>query len=291
MCGIRKSSLKTITYALMISLFFIVMVSGCRGKKAEITPELASSAEAMFREGEKYLKKDPERSRLYFRQVIDSFPQSFYAQQSKLAIADSYFRKGDAANMILAASEYREFINLFPFSPSTPYAQYQIAMTFYKKIYSPGRDQTKTQQALEEFKKVLTNYPTSDEAKETQEKILDCEDKLASHAFQIGLHYYKVGSYRAAIIRLREILTAYPNYSGLEQVYYYLGASFYGGKNYPQSSSFFTKLISDYPQSKFAKKARKKLYEIEKKTKEAEKKAPQKKNGNRKSAGAFHEKS
>lgn len=275
----------------MISLFFIVMVSGCRGKKTEISPELTSSPEAMFREGEKYLKKDPERARLYFRQVIDSFPQSFYAQQSKLAIADSYFRKGDGANMILAASEYREFINLFPFSPSTPYAQYQIAMTFYKKIYSPGRDQTKTQQALEEFKKVLTNYPTSDEAKETQEKILDCEDKLASHAFQIGLHYYKIGSYRAAIIRLREILTAYPNYSGLEQVYFYLGASFYGGKNYPQSSSFFTKLISDYPQSKFAKKARKKLEEIEKKIKEAEKKAPIKKNGNRKSAGAFHEKS
>ncbi len=290
MRGIRKSSWNTIICAFLISLFCILLVSGCRGKKAEISPELANSAETMFREGEKYLKKDPERARLYFRQVIDSFPQSFYAQQSKLAIADSYFRKRDEANMILAASEYREFINLFPFSPSAPYAQFQIAMTYYKKIYSPGRDQTKTQQALEEFKKVLTNYPTSEEAKEAQEKILDCEDKLAEHAFQIGLHYYKVGSYRAAIIRLREILTAYPNYSGLERVYYYLGASFYKGKNYSQSSSFFTKLITDYPQSKFAKKAKKKLEEIEKKIKEAEKKAPPKKNGDRQSAGAFHEK-
>ena len=89
----------------MISLFCIAMLSGCRGKKTEISTELANSAEAMFREGEKYLKKDPERARLYFRQVIDSFPQSFYAQQSKLAIADSYFRKSDIAKMILAACE------------------------------------------------------------------------------------------------------------------------------------------------------------------------------------------
>ena len=91
--------------------------------KDEITPSLMND-----------VKKDPEKARLYFRQVIDSFPKSFYAQQAKLAIADSYFKKGGEGNMILAASEYREFISLFPYSPSAPRAQYQIAMTYYKKM-------------------------------------------------------------------------------------------------------------------------------------------------------------
>lgn len=277
MCGIGKNPQKAITRILIISLLCIGIISGCKQKKTEITPEIASSSEAMYKQGEKYMKKDPERARLYFRQVLETFPKDFYAQQAKLAIADTYYQKGDEASLILAASEYREFISLFPFSPSAPYAQYRIAMTYYRKIYSPGRDQTKTHQALEEFKKVLTNYPESEEAKDAQEKILDCENKLAAHTFQIGLHYYKVGSVRAAIIRLREILTKYPNHSRMDKVYFYLGASFLKGKNPEQSSSFFTKLITDYPQSKFAKKARKKLKEIDKLRKEAEKKPPPKK--------------
>jgi len=273
----RQSSFMKITSAITVSILCILIISGCKTKKPVIEPEIASSEEALFRQGEKYVKKDPERARLYFRQVIDSFPKGFYAQQAQLAIADSYFQKGDEANMILAASEYREFIKYYGFSPSAPYAQYQVAMTYYKKILGPGRDQSKTLLAVEEFKKVLTNYPTSEEAKQAQEKILECEERLAAHAFQIGRHYYKVGAYRASISRLREILTTYPSFSMMDRVYFFLGASYFKGKLAPQSVSYFTKLVSDYPQSKFAKKAQKYLEEIEKMRKEAEKKAPPKK--------------
>ncbi len=277
MIGKRKSSFVNITSAFTVCILFILIISGCKTQKPVIEPEVASSEESLYREGEKYIKKDPERARLYFRQVIDSFPKGFYAQQAKLAIADSYFQKGDEANMILAASEYRDFIARFPFSPSAPYAQYQLAMTFYKKILNPGRDQSKTQLALEEFKLILTKYPASDEAKQAQEKILECEERMAAHAFQIGRHYYKVGAYRASISRLREILTTYPNFPMMDKVYFFLGASYFKGKLIPQSVSYFTKLVSDYPQSKFAKKAQKYLKETEKIRKEAEKKAPPKK--------------
>src|SRR4030066_404246 len=117
-------------------------------KPVEIAPEIAASDEALYKAGQEIMKKDAEKARLYFRQVIDSFPKSFYAQRAKLAIADSYFEKGDESSMILAASEYREFIQLYPYSPSASYAQYRIAMTFFRKALKPGRDQTKTNQAF-----------------------------------------------------------------------------------------------------------------------------------------------
>ncbi len=254
-------------YTLVLTIFLLcLMVSfGCRGKKTEISPDIASSDEALFKLGEKFIKKDPEKARLYLRQVIDSFPKSFYAQQAKLAIADSYFKKGDEGSMILAASEYREFISLFPFSPSAPYAQYQIAMTYFKKVLKPGRDQTKTKQALAEFKKVVTNYELSEEAKPAQEKILDCEERLAEHTLYIGEHYYKVRAFKASVSRLTEILTGYPNFSKMDRVYFYLGDSYYKWKKVNQSIPYFTKLISDFPQSKFAEKAKERLEEIEKK--------------------------
>ncbi len=243
--------------------FLILFFSwGCRGKKVEIAPEIAGSDEALFKAGQEIVKKDPEKARLYFRQVIDSFPKSFYAQRAKLAIADSYFNKGDEGSMILAAAEYREFIQLYPYSPSASYARYQIAMTFFKKALKPGRDQTKTHQALAEFKRVVTDYPLSEEAKLAQEKIKECEERLAAHYFTIGEHYYRVYAYKAATSRLLEILTNYPNFSGMDKVYYFLADAYFKWNKVEESIPYFTKLISDYPESKYAKKAQERLDEI-----------------------------
>jgi outer membrane protein assembly factor BamD len=236
----------------------------CKEKPVEIAPEIAASDEALYKAGQEIMKKDAEKARLYFRQVIDSFPKSFYAQRAKLAIADSYFDKGDESSMILAAAEYREFIQLYPYSPSASYAQYRIAMTFFKKALKPGRDQMKTAQALIEFKKVVTNFPLSEEAKLAQEQIAACEERLATHTFIIAEHYYRVKAYRAATDRLSEILTNYPSYSRMDQVYYYLADSYYKGKQTEESIPYFTKLVTDYPESKFAKKAQARLTEINK---------------------------
>ncbi len=252
---------------LWTGISFLLLVSfllSCGGKKATINPDVASSDEQLYKLGEQYAKKDVEKARLYFRQIIDSFPKSFYAQRAKLAIADSYFNKNDEGNMIIAASEYREFISLYPYSPSASYAQYQIAMTFFKKKLKPGRDQTKTQQALTELKKIITNYPLSEEAKKTREKIKICEEYLAEHTLGIAKYYYKAHAYKAAISRLNEILNDYLEYSKMDQVYFYLGDSHFKAGQYEESVPYFTKLITDYPKSKSAKKAQNRMDEIEK---------------------------
>ena len=253
--------MKKILVLVLIGLTGLAAVS-CRAPKTEVTAPASSSDEALFKEGESYLKKDPERARLYFRQVIDSFPKSFFAQRAKLAIADSFYNDGDESNMILAASEYREFISLYPYSPSASYAQFRIALSFFDKTLKPGRDQAKTLQALGEFKKVLTLYPLSEEAQQARDKIKECEERLAEHTFTIGLFYFKQKSYKAAFSRLNEVLTNYPFYTGMSDVYYYLGESNYQMAKADQSVPFFTKLVSDYPKSEFALKAEARLKEI-----------------------------
>lgn len=249
----------------ILSLLLIFGGPACKKKSLQIDPEIASSDEALFRTGEQFIKKNPEKARLYLRQVIDSFPKSFYAQRAKLAIADSYFHQGDEGSMILAASEYRDFITNFPLSPSAPYAQLQIAVSFFKKKRKPGRDQTKTEQALLEFKRLITDYPLSDEAKEAREKVKVCEEYLAAHTLSIGKLYYKRKAYPAAISRLKDILSNYPIFSGLDEVFFFIGDSYYKMSQTEESIPYYTKLISDYPQSKFVKKAQERMEEIEKK--------------------------
>jgi len=252
---------------IIISLFAL----NCKKNEMEIDPSIASNEQALFETGQKYIKKNPEKGRLYLRQVIDAFPQSFYAQRAMLAIADSYYSKGDEGSMILAASEYREFISRFPFSPSAPYAQYRIAMSYFTKAKKPGKDQTKTKTALEEFKTLITKYPNSEEAEQANENIRKCEERLAKHSFIIAKHYHKVRAYNASIDRLQEILTKYPHFSEMDRLYFYLADSYYQSKRQEQALPYFRKLISDYPDSKMAKKATKKLEEYEETNKIPEK--------------------
>jgi outer membrane protein assembly factor BamD len=261
------STMKKVVSVAIVAFLCGFSLWNCKPKEVQIAPEIAASDEALFKAGQEYMKKDAEKARLYFRQVIDSFPKSFYAQRAKLAIADSYFQKGDEGSMILAASEYREFISLYPYSPSASYAQYQIGMTYFKNALKPGRDQTKTIQALSEFKKVVTNYPLSEEAKLAEQKIKDCEERLAGHYFTIGLLYYRVKAFKASTARLAEILTSYPNYTQMDEVYFYLADSYFKWGKKDESLPYFIKLVSDYPKSKYIKKAQKRLDEINKTTK------------------------
>ena len=259
-----KNPHRTRTLAVLLPCLLILgLAPACRKKKVEIAPDLSSSDEALYKLGEAGMKKDTEKSILYLRQVIDSFPKSFYAQRAKLLIADAYFQKGDETNMIMAAAEYREFIRTYPYSPSAAYAQYQIAMTFYKKKLKIGRDPSKTIQALAEFRKVITDFPASDQAKAAQEKIKECEERLAAHNAEIAISYCRRRAYRASISRLTEIMTTYPDYTGLGEVYHYLGESHFMMRQYDQALPFFTKVVTDYPQLKLAKTATTRLAEIE----------------------------
>jgi len=247
----------------VIGLLALWAASACSSQKTVIAPDVAASDEQLYKLGEQALKKDPEKARIYLRQVIDSFPKSFYAQRAKLAVANSYFDKGDEGSMILAAAEYRDFIHSYPFSPSASFAQYRVALTFFDKALKPGRDQTKTLQALAEFKKVATDYPLSDEAKEAQKSINDCEDRLAEHNYIIASHYYRTKAYKASVSRLRDILTNYPNFSQMDKVYFELADSYYLWKKADDSVPFFKKLVTDYPKSKYAAEAADRLKDIE----------------------------
>jgi outer membrane protein assembly factor BamD len=253
-------TLRLLSAALALLIVF-ASIPGCKKKPAQIPSEISASDEALYKLGEAEIKKNQEKAILYLRQLIDSFPKSFYAQRAKLLIADSYFKKGDEGNMILAAAEYREFIKAYPYSPSASYCQYQIALTFYKKIEKPGRDQTKTSQALDEFKKVIADYPASDQAKPAQEKIKECEERLATHYAGIGIQYAKMKIYKAAVSRLTEVMTTYPDYSRMDSVYYYIGES-YVTMAPEQARPYYTKLVTDFPKSPYVKKSTKRLKEI-----------------------------
>ena len=95
-------------------------------------------------------KKHWLTSREYFRQLMDSYPQSQYRQEAKLGKGDTYLGENSIESNILAANEFREFLSFYPTHPRADYAQYKLGMAHFRQMRSAQRDQTETRdRALE----------------------------------------------------------------------------------------------------------------------------------------------
>jgi outer membrane protein assembly factor BamD len=165
-----KNKLTLILFLILV-LLFSASFTGCKSKKdIELTPGERGSDKEIYQKARKQMKRDPEKSRLLFKEIMHLYPDSIYARRSKIGIADSYYRQKDSASMIMAATEYQEYVNLYPHSPDAVYAKLQIAMCYYKQVKKPGRDQTSTHHAVKALAGMIKQYPETKEAEEAKKK-------------------------------------------------------------------------------------------------------------------------
>ncbi|MCP5103967.1 MAG: outer membrane protein assembly factor BamD [bacterium] len=255
----------------VLLMVLLVISIGCKKKdKLTLTPGDAGSAKEIYDKAKSRMKKDPERSRLLFKEVMHLYPDSPYAQRSKIGIADSYVKQKDAASLIMAANEYQEYVNLYPNSPDAVYAKYQIGMCYFKQMRKPGRDQENTHKAITAMQLMVKMFPDTEEAKDTREKIARARQNLAAHYFAIGLSNYRLKAFRGAVARFKQVLDDYPDYKKNDKLFYYAGKAYFATRNYDSAISFFQRVISDFPKSKFLKKSQKMIKKLNliKKTKQ-----------------------
>ncbi|MEN8153274.1 MAG: outer membrane protein assembly factor BamD [Acidobacteriota bacterium] len=247
----------------LILVLLFVMASGCKQKKeVAFTPEELGSDNAIYEKANKYIKKDSEKARLLFKEIIQLYPDSIYARKAKIGIADSYYKQRDSTSLIMAASEYQEFVNLYPNSPDSVYAKAQIASCYEKQSKSPGRDQTNTKAAIKAYENLIKQYPDTQESKEAVKKIKKLKSRLASHYFSIGVSNFRLKAFQGAIVRFKQVIDDYPDFNKNDKLFYFAGKSYYALKKGDSAISFFQKIINSYPKSKYVKKAKKYLKEL-----------------------------
>ncbi len=266
---------------ILILLLILIFGSGCKSKKdVASTPEELGSDSAIYEKATKFVKRDSERARLLYKEIIQLYPDSIYSRKSKIGIADSYYRQRDSASLIMAASEYQEFVNLYPNSPDSVYAKAQIGSCYEKQSKSPGRDQTNTKAAIKAYESLIKQYPDTPESEEAVKKIINLKNKLASHYFQIGMSNYRLKAFTGAIARFKQVIDDYPGFKNNDKLFYYTGKSYFAIKKGDSAISFFQKIINSYPKSKYVKKAKQYLKELNliknkiEKIKQTEKKSP-----------------
>jgi outer membrane assembly lipoprotein YfiO len=256
---------------LALGAALLAVAAGCGSRQPAPTLGQVDADRFLFERGTEHLqKKNWLTAREYFRRIVDSYPGSQYRTDAKLGIGDSFLGEGEIESLIMAANEFREFLQFAPLNPRADYAQYRLAVALSKQMLRPERDQTATRDTLAEVQKFIDNYPKSKYRPEVDKLYRDARDRLSESEFKIGKTYYDRRYMRGALPRWLDLLKADPAYSKKDEVYFYIGEAFVKAESPVEAVPFFERLLAEFPKSEYADDARDRL----KKIKEAKPKTP-----------------
>jgi len=241
-----------------LALLLALVAVGCASSEPDIATLASNSDQVIWEAGQKAVeKKQWESARKHFKRIIEGFPQSQYSPAARLALAESHFNEGGAANYILAISEYRDYLTLYPSLPQSDYAQFRIGEAYYLQRNNPDRDQSPTTKAVEEYQRLLEVYPKSPYGETARARISECRESLARAEFLAGYFYQKTRkAYRAAISRYEGILTDYVDYDALDEVMYRLAQCLALSGRPAEALPRLATLLERYPNGRWAADAR-----------------------------------
>jgi outer membrane protein assembly factor BamD len=202
-------------------------------------------------------------AREYFRQLVDSYPQSPFRADAKLGIGDSYLGEASAEAFVLGINEYREFLSFYPTHNRNYYAQFKLAMAHFYQMRAPARDQTETREAVRELTVFVERYPNSPLIEEGKQRLREAKDRLGDSEFAVGQQYYRMKYYPGAVGRLKPLVDSDPGYTNRDAAFYYLGESLVGMQQSAAALPYFERIVKEFDQSEYLERARKRIEELQ----------------------------
>jgi len=242
-------------------VFAMMWIVACGGNRAPETPPGTIPPDQFLsqRANDAMKRERWADARKYFQQIVDNYPQSPLRPDAKLGVGDTYLNEGGDANLVLAENEFKEFITFYPTSARVDYSQYKLAMTHYKRMRRPERDQTETAAAVREFEVFFERYPNSMLTSEVRQRWREARSRLSEASYKVGLYYYRARWYPGAIDRFKEVLKDDPGYPERDAVYYYLAESLLKTDKKAEALPYYDRLVKEFERSEFLADAHRKL--------------------------------
>jgi outer membrane assembly lipoprotein YfiO len=239
------------------------LAAGCAAKRSAVPPGTAQADQFLFERGSAALKdRKWLQAREYLRQIVENYPQSTYRPDAKLGVGDAYVGEHTTEALVLAVNEFREFLTFYPTSPRADYAQYRLAFAQSEQMLAAERDQTNTRETVKELQVFFDRYPNSALQPEARKLMRKAKDRISEGAYRVGFFYYRSRWYPGAVTRFREVLTADPEYTGRDAVYYYLAETLLKQDKKPEALPYFERLLKEFSQSSYLEAAKRRVDEL-----------------------------
>lgn len=197
-------------FLLAIPMAAALLVVSCSGKLAE---QKGLTDSDLFSRGQQLLaKKKYDRAIEHFQVLLERFPTSPLAPQAQLSLADARMENKDDVEAEVA---YDDFLRLYPANDNVPYALFRKGELLFRQVSKPGRDQTKTIEAIRTYKVFLGRSPSGPQAETASKRVEELRNRLAEHEAAVISHYLTRSKYDSAEARARRAVSDYPDTASL----------------------------------------------------------------------------
>jgi outer membrane protein assembly factor BamD len=237
----------------LVAVLFVV--AGCSLFRPGPTP--IPPPDELYSLGEMELnRRRYEEARSQFKQIIERHPGSSYTPRARFLIGEAFFREGEFDKAI---KEFSDFLAFYPRHQIADLAQYRLAMSYYDQLKPIEQDQGLTVKALEQFKKLVKEYPESRYAADGLAKIDICRGRIAQKELFIANYYYRLGNVVAARMRLEGILKDYPRTLVVPETLYLLAEVNLREARTAEGTELLRRLANDYSYSEWGRRATQRL--------------------------------
>ncbi len=178
-------------------------------------------------------------------QVKTKHPYSNFAKMARLKIADIHF---EAKNYIQAQYTYQAYLELYPNDDKKDYVLFKMGESLFKQLPSGhDRDLSSAQDAIDVFKKLEQEFPSSIYIKEAIKYRTTIENKLLQKELYIAKFYFKYRQPLAALRRFKAFIKKYPDSKLMAEA---LAGAAYSAKRINEEDvfvSYISQLKSKYP--------------------------------------------
>ena len=232
-------------------VLLLLLPGGCAWLRPSPTPILP--AEELYQIGENEIaKRRYEDARKSLRRIVERHPNSSYAPRARFLLGEAYYREGEFDKGI---REFETFMAFYPSHQIADLVQYRLSMSHYDQIKPIEQDQTLAGRALDQFKKLVKEYPESRYATDALGKIDICRGRLPQKEVWIAAYYTNQGNTIGARQRLEKVLKEYARTLVVPEAMFLLAdISFKEGKT-EEGLGLLRRLENEYGYTDFGRRA------------------------------------
>jgi len=194
------------------------------------------------------------------RQILPRYRATEEGEELNWINAQSFYGMKD---YIMAGSQYKSFIDQFPFGKHAEEAHYLAAYCDYLTSPRPELDQEYTRNAIEGFNIFVNKFPYSPKIEECKKLITEMEERLVEKNYKSARLYYDMGEYKASVVAINNSLKLFANSKYREEMmflklnslfqYAELSTADKQKSRYQDTLDDYFSFMEEYPESRYAR--------------------------------------